>query len=98
MAKAKKPTANTTANDNIKDDLKTDTQPPAEPVQLTITDLQLLGQIIDLASRRGAFQAPELAQVGAAYNKLAAFLSYVEATTKKEPGADGVDEKSEAAE
>lgn len=98
MAKAKKPTANTTANDNIKDDLKTETQPPAEPVQLTITDLQLLGQIIDLASRRGAFQAPELAQVGAAYNKLAAFLSYVEATTKKEPGADGVDEKSEAAE
>lgn len=98
MAKAKKPTANTTANDNIKDDLKTETQPPAEPVQLTITDLQLLGQIVDLASRRGAFQAPELAQVGAAYNKLAAFLSYVESTTKKAPGTDGDDEPSEAAE
>lgn len=82
MAKAKKPTANTTANDNIKDDPNTETQPPAEPVQLTITDLQLLGQIIDLASRRGAFQAPELAQVGAAYNKLASFLAYVDATTK----------------
>ena len=82
MAKAKKPTANITANDNIKDDPKTETQPPAEPVQLTITDLQLLGQIIDLASRRGAFQAPELAQVGAAYNKLASFLAYVDATTK----------------
>lgn len=82
MAKAKKPTANTTANDNIKDDPKTETQPPAEPVQLTITDLQLLGQIIDLASRRGAFQAPELAQVGAAYNKLASFLAYVDATTR----------------
>ena len=98
MAKAKKSTANTTANDNIKDDLKTETQPPAEPVQLTITDLQLLGQIIDLASRRGAFQAPELAQVGAAYNKLASFLAYVDATTKASEKAPDDSDAPESAE
>ena len=98
MAKAKKPTANTTANDNIKDDPKTETQTPTEPVQLTITDLQLLGQIIDLASRRGAFQAPELAQVGAAYNKLASFLAYVDATTKASEKAPGDGDAPESAE
>ncbi len=55
-----------------------------EPVQLTIADLQLLARIVDLASRRGAFQAGELSQVGDAYNKLAGFLSYVESVQKKE--------------
>lgn len=55
-----------------------------EPVQLTIADLQLLARIVDLASRRGAFQAGELSQVGDAYNKLAGFLAYVENTQKKE--------------
>ena len=55
-----------------------------EPVQLTIADLQLLAQIVDLASRRGAFQAGELSQVGDAYNKVTSFLSYVESTQKKE--------------
>lgn len=55
-----------------------------EPVQLTIADLQLLAKIVDLASRRGAFQAGELSQVGDAYNKLAGFLTYVESVQAKE--------------
>jgi len=58
-----------------------------EPVQLTITDLQLLARIVDLASRRGAFQAAELSQVGEAFNKLSGFLAYVESTQKKDAGA-----------
>jgi hypothetical protein len=58
-----------------------------EPVQLTIADLQLLARIVDLASRRGAFQAGELSQVGDAYNKLAGFLSYVESVQKKDEEA-----------
>lgn len=57
---------------------------PVEPVQLTVADLQLLARIIDLASRRGAFQAGELSQVGDAFNKLSGFLAYVESTQKKE--------------
>jgi len=60
-----------------------------EPVQLTIADLQLLGRIVDLASRRGAFQAGELSQVGDAYNKLASFLTYVESVQKKEAEEKG---------
>jgi hypothetical protein len=55
-----------------------------EPVQLTIADLQLLSRIVDLASRRGAFQAAELSQVGDAFNKLTGFLTYVESVQKKD--------------
>ena len=58
-----------------------------EPVQLTIADLQLVARIVDLASRRGAFQAAELSQVGDAYNKVTGFLAYVESVQSKEPAA-----------
>ena len=58
-----------------------------EPVQLTSADLQLLARIVDLASRRGAFQAGELSQVGDAFNKLSGFLTYVESVQKKEAEA-----------
>jgi hypothetical protein len=64
-----------------------ETKTSVEPVQLTIADLQLLARIVDLASRRGAFQAPELSLVGDAYNKLAGFLAYVEGAQKAEADA-----------
>jgi hypothetical protein len=60
-----------------------------EPVQLTISDLQLLARIVDLASRRGAFQAGELSQVGDAFNKLSGFLTYVESVQAKEKAEAG---------
>lgn len=59
-----------------------------EPVQLTIADLQLLSRIVDLASRRGAFQAGELSQVGDAFNKLSSFLAYVESMQSKDEAAE----------
>lgn len=49
----------------------------AEPVQLQIGDLQTLAQILNLASRRGAFEASEMSAVGKTFDKLKAFLSYV---------------------
>lgn len=55
-----------------------------EQIQLTISDLQQLSRIVDLASRRGAFQANELSQIGAAYNKVTTFLAYVQAMQEKE--------------
>jgi hypothetical protein len=61
-----------------------ETTTTVEPVQLTISDLQLLSRVVDLASRRGAFQAGELSQVGEVYNKLAGFLAYVESVQKKD--------------
>ena len=71
MAKAK----TTKTDNNVTDVVDTTEQTAQAPVQLTLADLQLLAQIIDLASRRGAFQASEMAQVGTAYNKLSLFLS-----------------------
>ncbi len=41
---------------------------------LTLQDLVLVAQIIQLTSQRGAFKAEELEQVGTLYNKLVAFL------------------------
>jgi hypothetical protein len=51
-------------------------QAPAQP-DLTITDLQNLRAIIDVASTRGAFKAAEMAAVGTVFNKLDAFLNAV---------------------
>lgn len=65
-----------------------ETKTTVEPVQLTISDLQILSRIVDLASRRGAFQAAELSQVGEAYNKLSGFLAYVESVQTKEKEAE----------
>lgn len=85
MAKAKKTAA--PAQETVAPAAEAPTTTTMEPVQLTIADLQLLGRIVDLASRRGAFQAGELSQVGDAYNKLAGFLAYVESVQKKDEEA-----------
>ena len=74
-----------------------DVQASVEPVQLTIADLQLLARIVDLASRRGAFQAAELSQVGDAFNKLSGFLAYVESVQAKEKADSSETETSAAA-
>jgi hypothetical protein len=44
---------------------------------ITVADLNLLKNIIDLASTRGAFQASEMTQIGTVYDKLAVFLEAV---------------------
>jgi len=57
-----------------------ETEAPAEgstPESIGLQDLQLLAQIVDLASQRGAFRGNELTQVGAAFDKLSTFLAYV---------------------
>jgi hypothetical protein len=67
------------------EEVQADLQPqqPAEPApSLTIQDLISVAQIIQLTSQRGAYRAEELANVGALYNKLIAFLDSVGAITK----------------
>lgn len=59
---------------------------PAQP-DLTITDLQNLRAIIDVASTRGAFKAAEMAAVGTVFNKLDAFLNAVAAQQPQTPPA-----------
>jgi hypothetical protein len=44
---------------------------------ITVADLNLLKNIIDLASTRGAFRAGEMKEIGEVYNKLAEFLDAV---------------------
>lgn len=48
------------------------------PESVNLSDLGTLLQIVDLATQRGAFRGAELSQVGAVYDKLNAFLSYVQ--------------------
>jgi len=45
--------------------------------QITISDLDIVKNIINLAATRGAFRGEELSQVGAVYDKLTAFLEAV---------------------
>ena len=59
---------------------------PATP-SLTLQDLVLVAQIIQLTSQRGAYKAEELQNVGALYNKLIAFLDSVGAITKQDQTA-----------
>lgn len=49
----------------------------ATPESISLQDLQVLLQIVDLASSRGAFRGAELTQVGAIFDKLNAFLSFI---------------------
>jgi hypothetical protein len=56
---------------------------------VTIADLDLIKQIIDLASSRGAFQGPELSQIGEVYNKLTAFLNLAAAQSQQDEQAQG---------
>ena len=50
--------------------------------ELNIQDLALARAVIELATERGTFKANEMANVGALYNKLDAFLKEVEAQAK----------------
>jgi len=58
-----------------------------QPVTITIQDLDVLKNIVDLASARGAFRGAELAEVGAVYNKLTQFLEAVVAQAKAQADA-----------
>ena len=56
-------------------------EPVAQAPSLTLQDLILVAQIIQLKSQRGAFKAEELADVGNLYTKLIAFLQATGALT-----------------
>lgn len=68
---------------------ETTAEAPAPAAELTVTDLNAIKQIIDVASSRGAFRANEMAVVGTTYNKLEAFLEAVTASQKPKEEAKG---------
>jgi hypothetical protein len=55
--------------------------------QITIVDLDLLRNIIDLACKRGAFNGAEVRQVGEVYEKLNNFLQAVIEQAKQQEEA-----------
>ena len=64
-----------------------DTTPaPTQAPNLTLLTISQAVNIIDVASRRGAFQAGELEVVGRVYNQLRAFVTYAneQATANQE--------------
>ena len=77
--------AETTATEDSTPVASTEAQQPAP--NLTLQDLVLVAQIIQLTSQRGAYRAEELANVGTLYNKLIAFLDSVGAITKSDDTA-----------
>jgi hypothetical protein len=61
---------------------------------ITVADLDMLRQIVDLASSRGAFRGPELSQIGEVYNKLTRFLELALAQTQAQQDAEQVQQSS----
>jgi hypothetical protein len=62
---------------------------------ITVVDLDLLRNIVELACTRGAFRGAEISQVGAVYDKLSKFLEAVIAQAKAQE--DTQDEAEEPA-
>jgi len=57
------------------------TETETSPVQLNLNDLGAAIQVIDICSKRGAFEGAELADVGALRNRL---VQFVQANAKPE--------------
>jgi hypothetical protein len=70
---------------------KTETAAPeqTELPSVTVNDLVNVYNIIDLASKRGAFQANELSSVGAVANKVKSFVDHVQAAQKAAADEEG---------
>ena len=58
---------------------ETQTPAPTQDTTVTVNDIANAYAIIDLAAKRGAFQATELQAVGTVANKLKTFLDGVQA-------------------
>ena len=73
--------ANSKKTEAVNEEVATaETEAPAEgstPESIGLQDLQLLAQIVDLASQRGAFRGNEMTQVGTVFDKLTTFLNFV---------------------
>jgi len=62
---------------------------PAAAPSVTVNDLVNIYNIIDLASKRGAFQANELSSVGAVANKVKEFVGHVQAAQEAAAAEQG---------
>lgn len=67
--------------------------PAQEDTSISLNDLQVLANIVDLATQRGAFRGNELSQVGAVFDKLSAFLAQVAAAQAEQAEGEGAPEE-----
>jgi hypothetical protein len=68
------------------------TQQPQQQPDITLADLEIVKNIIDVASQRGAFKASELKDVGEAYNKLNNFIARM---IRQNQEANGIQEAAD---
>lgn len=68
---------------------ETQVEAQAEAPAVTVNDLVNAYAVIDLASKRGAFQAAELSAVGAVANKIKSFIDFVQAQQAEQAEAEG---------
>ncbi len=76
---AKKKEAATEQPEQMEQTEASDTTEGMAPESISLNDLQVLANIVDLASQRGAFRGNEMTQVGAVFDKLTSFLQQVAA-------------------
>lgn len=67
-----------------------------ENTSITVSDLDALRNIIDLACTRGAFRANEVKAVGELHDKLTAFLEAVVAQAQAQEAANAEQSQGEA--
>lgn len=72
--------------DKIDPTLTEEVAPPPADTGLSLNDITACVSIIDIVTKRGAFEGPEMADVGAVRNRLAAFLDAAKAA--QEPATD----------
>lgn len=65
--------------------VQTEPQAQTQPQGLTLQDLVLVAQIIQMSTGRGVFRAEDLLQVGSLYTRLIAFLESTGAISKTAP-------------
>lgn len=80
MSKTNKETPEVNAETPVMDAPETGSDSTASTgaESISLQDLGLLAQIVDLATQRGAFRGNELSQVGGIYDKLTSFLAVVQ--------------------
>lgn len=63
---------------------KSNQTPQQQAPELTVTDLMNLKSVVDVAVKRGTFNASEISAVGNVYDKLNNFLTSIAAQQKSE--------------
>ena len=59
----------------MSEDVNTNVEAQAEGVQLSLQDIATMVQVIDLCSKRGGFEGPELEAVGGLRTRVVTFLN-----------------------